>query len=399
MKIGIITNLYPPLIKGGAEIVAAMQAEGLKESLHHVFVITSKPYSYLGQKSWQIKEEVDNIPVYRFFPGNIYYYLRAYKFPGFIRFFWHFLDIFNPWSYYFTKKILIEEKPEIIITHNLMGLGFLIPKLLKKLKIRHIHIVHDVQLITPSGLIIKGQENSWQNTFFKKIGYVKLMRYLLANPEIVISPSKFLINYYVQHKFFKKSKKYILPNPLKSLIQFERKGNKYLNILYLGQLYKAKGILDLIKVFKELKLNNAYLHIVGTGKEQEKALELAGDNKKIIFYGWQTGKKLLSVLSGIDILIVPSLCYENSPTVIYEALSMGIPVLTSRIGGAGELIVEGKNGWTFPPGRFDILKKKLHNLYKQREKLPALSNNCRLSVAGFITSYYINNLLDIIDEE
>ena len=84
MKIGIITNLYPPLIKGGAEIVAAMQAEGLKEALHHVFVITSKPYSYLGQKSWQIKEEVDNISVYRFFPGNIYYYLRAYKFPGFI---------------------------------------------------------------------------------------------------------------------------------------------------------------------------------------------------------------------------------------------------------------------------------------------------------------------------
>ena len=78
---------------------------------------------------------------------------------------------------------------------------------------------------------------------------------------------------------------------------------------------------------------------------------------------------------------------------------MGIPVLTSRIGGAGELIVEGKNGWTFPPGRFDILKKKLYNLYKQREKLPALANNCRRSVAGFITSYYINNLLDIIDEE
>ena len=221
----------------------------------------------------------------------------------------------------------------------------------------------------------------------------------MGNPEIVVSPSKFLINYYVKNKFFRKSKKFVLPNPLKGLIQFEREANKYLNILYLGQLYEAKGILNLIKVFKELKLKNAYLHIVGTGKEQEKALELAGDNKKIIFYGWQSGKKLLSILAGVDILVVPSLCYENSPTVIYEALSMGIPVLTSRIGGAGELIIEGKNGWTFPPGRFDILKKKLNNLYKQREKISFLANNCRRSVAGFLTKHYINNLLDIIDEE
>ena len=399
MKIGIITNLYPPLIKGGAEIVASIQAEGLKEGLHHVFVISTKPYDYLGQKKFKSQGEVNNIKIYRFFPLNIYYYLNGYKFPGFIRFLWHLIDIFNPCSYYFTKKILLEEKPDIIITHNLMGFGFLIPRLLKKLEIRHIHIVHDLQLITPSGLIIKGQENNWQNKFFEKIGYFKLMRSLMANPEIVISPSKFLINYYVKYGFFQKSKKYVLPNPLKTLIQFEKEGNKDLNILYLGQIYKAKGILDLIKVFKELKLNNSFLHIVGSGKEQEKALVLAGSDNKIIFYGWQSGKKLLAILAGVDILVVPSLCYENSPTVIYEALSMGIPVLASRIGGAGELIMEGKNGWTFPVGRFDILKRKLYQIYKQREKLPALANNCRRSVAGFLTSYYINNLLDIIDEE
>ncbi len=399
MKIGIITNLYPPLIKGGAEIIALMQADGLKESMNHVFVISTKPYNYLGRKSLKIKEEVDNISVYRFLPLNIYYYLNGHKFPGFIRLIWHIIDIFNPFSYYFTKKILIKEEPDIIITHNLMGLGFLIPRLLKKLKIKHLHIIHDIQLVTPSGLIIKGKENSFQHKFFRKIGYVKLMKYMFGDPHTVISPSKFLMNYYKKNKFFIKSKKIILPNPLKTLIKFEKEPNKYLNILYLGQLSKAKGILDLIKVFNKLKLNNSYLHIVGTGKEQDKALEFSKNNNKIIFYGWQSGKKLLSILSGVDILVVPSLCYENSPTVIYEALSMGIPVLTSNIGGAGELIIEGKNGWTFPAGNFNILEKKLHSLYKKREKLPSMSDNCRRSVAGFILSEYIDKLLDIIYED
>jgi len=398
MKVGIITSLYPPLIKGGAEIIASMQVSGFKEAMHHVFVISTKPYNYLGRKGFKIKEDINNTTVYRFFPFNIYHYMDGYKFPGFIRLIWHIIDIFNISSYFITKKILEEEKPNVIITHNLMGLGFLIPRLLKKLGIKHVHVVHDVQLVAPSGLIIKGKEDSWKHKIFRKIGYVNLMRNIMGNPDIVVSPSKFLMDYYKKNKFFKKSKKFVLPNPLKQLIKFEKKPNKDLNILYLGQLYEAKGALGLIKTFNELKFKNSYLHIVGSGLDTEKAVKLARGNKKIIFHGWKSGKELLAVLASADLLVAPSLCYENSPNVIYEALSMGIPVLTSRIGGAGELIVEDKNGWTFPAGRFDLLKKKLHSLYKQRDKLASMADNCRRSVSGLILRKYINNLLDIIDE-
>lgn len=399
MKVGIITSLYPPLIKGGAEIIASMQATGFKEAMNHVFVISTKPYNYLGKKSFQIKENINNTTVYRFFPFNIYHYIDGYKFPGFIRLIWHIIDIFNIFSYFIIKKILEEEKPDVIITHNLMGLGFLIPRLLKKLNIKHIYIVHDVQLVAPSGLIIKGKEDALKHKIFKKIGYVKLMRHMIGSPDAVVSPSKFLMDYYKKNKFFNKSKKFVLSNPLKQLIKFEKKPNKDLNILYLGQLYEAKGALGLIETFNELKFKNSYLHIVGSGADTEKAVKLARGNKKIVFHGWKSGNELLSVLASADLLVAPSLCYENSPNVIYEALSMGIPVLTSRIGGAGELIIEGKNGWTFPAGRFDLLKKKLHSLYKQREKLSLMGDNCRRSVAGLVLKKYINNLLDIIDED
>ena len=84
MKICIISNLYPPFIRGGAEVVAAMQADGLKEAWQHVFVISTRPsqVKVVGNPiltSGAMATTVDavgGIDVYRFNPNNIYYYLN-----------------------------------------------------------------------------------------------------------------------------------------------------------------------------------------------------------------------------------------------------------------------------------------------------------------------------------
>jgi glycosyltransferase involved in cell wall biosynthesis len=407
MKICIISNLYPPFIRGGAEIVAAMQAEGLKDAWQHVFVVSSRPSqvkvignSIFTSNAWATTvDTVNDTDVYRFNPNNIYYYLNDFKYPSFIRLLWHLFDTFNIFSYFKIKKILAKEKPDLVITHNLMGIGFLIPRLIKTMKIKHIHTVHDVQLVTPSGLIVKGEENALSHRFFKMIGYPKLMRYLMGSPDIVISPSKFLFNFYKESNFFSKSKKFVLPNPIKSLLKVEKKASPNLRLIYLGQMHKAKGVLDLIINFKEIKLPHIRLDVVGVGEDLKKAKVLAKGDKRIRFYGWLDHKQLIPILTKADLMIVPSLCYENSPTVIYESLSMGLPVITSEIGGASELIKEGLNGWTFPAGEFDILNKKIISLYKQREKISAMANNCRRSVANYTLENYSQVLLKIINDE
>jgi glycosyltransferase involved in cell wall biosynthesis len=407
MKICIISNLYPPFIRGGAEVVAAMQADGLKEAWQHVFVISTRPsqVKVVGNPiltSGAMATTVDavgGIDVYRFNPNNIYYYLNDFKYPAFVRLFWHIFDTFNIFSYFKIKKILQKEKPDLVITHNLMGIGFLIPRLIKKLRIKHVHTIHDVQLVTPSGLILKGQENNFSHKFFKWIGYSKLMRYLFASPDIIISPSKFLFDFYKQSNFFAKSKKFILPNPIKALLKIDRKPSPNLQLIYLGQINQAKGVLDLIANFKKIKLPHIRLDVVGVGTELNKAKQLAKGDKRIKFYGWLNHKQLLPILARADIMVVPSLCYENSPTVVYESLSMGLPVIAAEIGGASELIKEGHNGWIFPAGEFDVLNKKIINLYKQREKLAAMADNCRASVINYTLENYSNNLLKIINDE
>lgn len=398
MKIGIISNLYPPFIRGGAELIAALEAKGLKDSWQHVFVISSKPYRDFSSLNVSQIEE-DGILVYRFFPLNIFYYLNDFKYPSFIRMLWHIFDIFNIFSYFKIKNILLTEKPDVIITHNLMGLGFLLPRLLKKLKIKHLHTLHDVQLATPSGLILFKQENNLQHNFFKIIGYAKLMRYLFASPEIIVSPSKFLLNYYQKLGFFKKSKKIFLPNPIKSIKTLKKHNSYNLELLFLGQIHSAKGILELIKSFRDLPLPGSRLNIIGVGPDLSVAKKLAGTDPRIRFFGWLAHHEMLPILSRMHVLVVPSLCYENSPTVIYELLALGVPVLASDIGGVGELIQEGKNGWTYPAGDFKVLNQKILSIYQQKEKLPHLAANCQNSVADYTLDKYIAKILALLNDD
>ena len=221
------------------------------------------------------------------------------------------------------------------------------------------------------------------------------MRWLMGSPEIIISPSKFLLNYYQQSKFFTKSKKVYLPNPVKGAIKIDKRDSHNLELLYLGQVHKAKGILDLVSHFKKLKIPHIRLHIVGVGHDLQKAKRLAKGDKRIVFHGWMQHGGLMPLLGRMDTLIVPSMCYENSPAVIYEALSMGLPVMAADIGGVPELIVEGRNGWIFTAGNFDELNKKIVSLYKQRDKIKLMSDNCRHSIAKYNVDNYIDKVLEL----
>jgi glycosyltransferase involved in cell wall biosynthesis len=55
-------------------------------------------------------------------------------------------------------------------------------------------------------------------------------------------------------------------------------------------------------------------------------------------------------LRGVDVVVVPSVCLENQPSVIIEAFAEGRPVVASGIGGIPEMFEDGHGGWLLPPG-------------------------------------------------
>jgi len=87
------------------------------------------------------------------------------------------------------------------------------------------------------------------------------------------------------------------------------------------------------------------------------------------------------VLSQIDVLVVPSIWWENSPLVIHEALIYGLPILVSNIGGMQEL-ADSYGGFSF----------ERTNPYSLKEKVIELCNNRVLLAQTSATNLHIKTI-------
>ncbi|NLG28753.1 MAG: glycosyltransferase family 4 protein, partial [Chloroflexi bacterium] len=82
-------------------------------------------------------------------------------------------------------------------------------------------------------------------------------------------------------------------------------------------------------------------------------------------HGPFANSSVANVLDTLDLLIVPSLCYENTPTIVYEALAHGTPVLGSNQGGVRELVTLYQGGWLFARNDAEALAAQLRALLQQ----------------------------------
>lgn len=320
MKIALVNNLYYPYNRGGAETVVRKMIKDLKSQGHEVFLITTKPRNENATDISVEKTEKNYLKIYYLISS--YYNLAAWL-PS-LKIFWHFTNIFSIKKSQVIKKILITEKPNLIITHNLMGLGFLLPRTIKKLNIRHEHYLHDIQLLYPSGLMLLGQEKIIDGLSAKI--YQFFTRAFFASPNKIVSPSNWLLSQHRQRGFFKDSEievKNLITKITAPLIKPNKPAN---NFLFVGQIEEHKGILFLLKTFlgaletrPEIKLI-----VVGDGALMAEAKKIAANNSQIEFRGRLDSQAISVLMAESDYLIIPSLCYENAPMTIYEAQAVGL---------------------------------------------------------------------------
>lgn len=185
----------------------------------------------------------------------------------------------------------------------------------------------------------------------------------------IISPSNFVRDVYIQvgvdpEEIIFSRQGVDLPNiPQTTLV---RQPSPKLRMGYIGQITQIKGVHILIKAVNQLADLPVHLDIYGDLKKEPdyvaRLKALVSDHHKIEFQGMFERKDLTSVMGSLDVLVVPSLWYENSPNVIQEAFATKTPVITSDIGGMAELIEHRKNGLLFCTGDFDALAEQLRAL-------------------------------------
>lgn len=388
MKICLITNLYPPYQRGGAEKVVKMIANYLKKD-HQVTIITTAPNKKIVQEG--------NLKIYYLYNWNIYHLLNDYKYPWIIRLLWHKIDLFNFIVWQQVKKILINEKPDLIWTNNLKGLSLGLAKVINQLGIKHLHQLHDLQLIDPAGTLYRSNKGNIDKLSLGLKIYCYFTKKFTKQITHIVSPSNFTLAWHKKLDFFPRAKTLVLPNPIvgreKAIIK-EPKSS--FNLLYLGQLEEQKGIIFLIKAFKKVNNSNLQLLIVGRGSHENIIKELIKNDNRVKFLGYLNKDQISLTFQQTDLTIVPSLCYENSPTVIDESYEQGTPVLVSDSGGQVELVEENKTGLIFKTGDEKDLIDKINYAYNNQDLINSWKNNCLETIKNYTIDKYIARVFSFI---
>ena len=136
------------------------------------------------------------------------------------------------------------------------------------------------------------------------------------------------------------------------------------SIVFIGGLFAAKGIRELVGVMKSPTMSHIRLEIWGSGPEFGALKASATGN--VAFYGHATREQVMQALSRAWALVVPTHC-DTGPTVVKEALAAGVPVITTTVAGASEQIADKLSGHVIPPYDTTALEQAILSICKSRE--------------------------------
>jgi len=362
MRLAIINNLYQPNERGGAEQVARRQAEHFSQK-DFVLVLTSA----VSKETAGLEKINDNYFIFRIWANNFYAYYDLPQHNFLSRVVWRLRDMFGRKTAQQIAALLNEYKIDKVILHNLTGLSYQTPKFISQEKIL---LLHDVQLIHPSGLL----ETVRALNVFEKI-YLYFTRRFFSSVSKIVCPSKFLADYYQKNNFAPAEKFQVISNGVPDENYRQREGfsshpgtsnsgmsgsglshpelvsgsfqSNTIKLLFVGQLNKSKGIDQIIPLI--LQNENLSLSVVGDGPEQSLVENYAQQSDRIKYYGRVSQSELLKFYDEHHYLLFSSRIQENLPTVILEAGARALPVIAAAVGGVSELISDQKNGFLYNP--------------------------------------------------
>lgn len=333
-KILFLNYEFPPLGGGAGNATKYLFLEFAKQEDLEIDLITS------STDKFKIEKFAKNIRVHYLDigkKGNIHYQSNS--------------DLLKySWKAYFYGKGLIKKK-KFDLTHAFFGIpcGYIAMKL---------GLPHIVSL--------RGSDVPFYNPRFAKLDklvFHRLSRRIWRCARAVIANSEGLKE--LAEKTYRGAIA-VIPNgvdtsefkPLKN-----KKISKKIRLISTGRLIARKGYQYLIPAIKGLK--NVELTLVGGGDLRSELDELASKNQvKVHFTGEVKHDEIVKYLQNSDIFVLPSL-NEGMSNSILEAMSCGLPIITTNTGGSKELI-DG-NGFVFKKRSIVSIKKTLERYLKSRD--------------------------------
>ena len=196
--------------------------------------------------------------------------------------------------------------------------------------------------------------------------------------------------------------------PMKQCIKLASKYNIKNNFVvgYIGTHGMAHGLSNVLKVAEKLKYDkNIIFLFVGAGADRENLIKLSSDRNlpNTLFLPMQPKEEMRSIWSLCDIALVhlknnPAFS-EVIPSKIFEAMSMGLPILLNMPGGEARDIIEKECvGIWVPPENPEALSKSIKILIEDKKLHKTISQNCIAAAPKYSRSHQAQKMIDVFDK-
>ncbi|HQS95137.1 MAG: hypothetical protein B7X90_01255 [Novosphingobium sp. 17-62-19] len=384
LRILVATNVYPPRFVGGAELMAHKLALALAQQGHEVRVFAGDLGGPIPHGD-RLDDMMDGMVIHRIGMAP--------------------RDFDPAWQNLVHGKVdrhlaavLTEFQPDVVHAHNLMGLSVRLPTIASELGIPTVVTLHDYWGICLRNTLMRPDGRQCEDTtqcrmclpVSTEAGIPNLPMRLrkdsialsLASVAAFVSPSRFLADRYVAWGL-PADRMNVIANGMDPFpcITPDREADTTVRILYVGYLGAHKGVAGLIDAVAAMKRRTQVrLKLVGVGPEKDAlhAQALRAGLDQLEFAGRIAPDQMSQVYANADIMVLPSVWSENQPVSIMEAMSSGLAVVASQIGGIPELIEDGVTGRLCEPGNVAMLAQLLDELVDHPDDRQSLARNAKV---------------------
>ena len=385
MRILLVTHRYPPFGLSGVERLSEQTAIGMTDRGHAVTVLTRRETPAPPLPALQPTER-NGVPVLMISGAGP----MTGRFPrGEGR-----LELM-------FERTVLDVAPDVVLISHLAGHSPLYVSIAQRLEVPVVLELHDfytacerAHLERPSGELCSGPEGGRacaEHCFQREPRAQErwalrshVYRRALEQADERVCPSDFVADYF-QRTFELAARPTVIGNGVSVGDRLPRPPDPSgpLRLACVGMVTPHKGAHVVAEALRLARLPAARLTLFG-GLVQPYFRELresaeAVENLEFLAFDGFAPTELPVLLADVDAVVVPSLVWETYSIVAREAMSLGIPVIASRIGALPEAIRDGENGLLFTPGSAHELARILRDLAYQPGLLDHLRGRIRRS--------------------
>jgi len=383
MNILILSNLYPPHILGGYEILCAQVVAYLKERGHQVHILTSDHGGAVSDA-----EVTRTLKVYQDFDKKATFQRKERRRTA-------------KYNARETEKVLRQRKPDVVFIWSLLRLTPSCAHVAQHLGFPTVFTFNDENISSFAFHSFALSPKQAVHCVFDLLSPLITLRGLDFTHTTCIS-TLLKNNLLAKRLPLEESRVIYQGIPIEQFPLKENPGikNTPTKILYAGQLHPYKGVHTIFEALSILekgnKLGPCSLTIVGKGTEEytQKLQGLAATlSMPVEFKGLVPHVSLPEIYREMDVFIFPSIWEEPFGLTHLEAMSSGLPVISTANGGQGEFLENGENSLTFAPDDPKDLALQLERLLGDDKLFKDLSEKGRLTVEKkFTFSRYVDEL-------